>query len=52
MHLEGEEGRKMPVLKGMKEVREKMEEYLESNCEKGVGLKTLIRRMEDAVKKR
>ncbi|KAI4931969.1 uncharacterized protein J4E92_003868 [Alternaria infectoria] len=52
MHLEGEEGNKLPVLKGMKEVREKMEEYLENNCEKGVGLKTLIRRMEDAVKKR
>ncbi|KNG50610.1 checkpoint protein kinase [Stemphylium lycopersici] len=35
MHLEVEEGRKLPVLKGMKEVREKMEEYLENNCEKG-----------------
>jgi checkpoint serine/threonine-protein kinase len=52
MHLEGEEGRKMPVLKGMKEVREKMEAYLENNCEKGVGLKALVRRMEGAVKKR
>ncbi|PVH96378.1 hypothetical protein DM02DRAFT_674861 [Periconia macrospinosa] len=52
MHLNGEEGTKMPVLKGMKEVREKMETHLESNCEKGVGLKALIRRMEDAVKKR
>jgi checkpoint serine/threonine-protein kinase len=36
----------------MKDAREKMEEYLESNCEKGVGLKALIRRMEEAVKKR
>jgi checkpoint serine/threonine-protein kinase len=52
MHLDGEEGRKMPVLKGMKEVREKMEAFLEGNCEKGVGLKVLIRRMEEAVKKR
>lgn len=52
MHLEGEEGRKMPVLKGMKDVREKMEEYLENNCEKGVGLKALVRRMEEAVKRR
>jgi checkpoint serine/threonine-protein kinase len=52
MHLDGEEGRKMPVLKGMKEVREKMETFLESNCEKGIGLKVLIRRMEEAVKKR
>ncbi|OCL14669.1 hypothetical protein AOQ84DRAFT_384545 [Glonium stellatum] len=50
MHLEGEEGRKLPVLKGMKSVREKMEAWLEGNCEKGVGLKALIRRMETAVK--
>lgn len=52
MHLEGEEGRRLPVLKGMKDVREKMEEYLENNCEKGVGLKVLVRRMEEAVKRR
>jgi checkpoint serine/threonine-protein kinase len=52
MHLEGEEGGKLPVLKGMKEVREKMEAWLESNCEKGVGLKALVRRMEEAVKRR
>ena len=50
MHLEEEEGRKLPVLKGMKSVREKMEAWLEGNCEKGVGLKSLIRRMETAVK--
>lgn len=52
MHLNGEEGSRMPVLKGMKEIRLKMETHLESNCEKGVGLKALIRRMEDAMKKR
>ncbi|KAE8868888.1 hypothetical protein PTNB73_03941 [Pyrenophora teres f. teres] len=52
MHLEGEEGGKLPVLKGMKEVREKMETWLEGNCEKGVGLKALVRRMEEAVKRR
>lgn len=52
MHLDGEEGSKLPVLKGMKAVREKMEVYLESNCEKGVGLKALVRRMEEAVKRR
>jgi checkpoint serine/threonine-protein kinase len=52
MHLDGEEGRKLPVLKGMREVREKMEDYLEGNCEKGIGLKALIRKMEEAVKKR
>ncbi|KAF2711702.1 hypothetical protein K504DRAFT_475472 [Pleomassaria siparia CBS 279.74] len=52
MHLDAEEGGKLPVLKGMKAVRESMEEYLESNCEKGVGLKALVRRMEEAVRKR
>lgn len=52
MHLEPEEGRKLPVLKGMKAVRETMEAYLEGNCEKGVGLKALVRRMEEAVKRR
>lgn len=52
MHLEGEEGTKMPVQRGMREVREKMEMWLEANCEKGVGLKALVRRMEEAVKRR
>lgn len=49
MHLDGEEGRRLPILKGMKAVREKMESYLEESCEQKVGLKGLIRRMEDAV---
>jgi checkpoint serine/threonine-protein kinase len=52
MHLEGEEGRKLPVLRGMKAVREKMETWLEGNCEKGMGLKAMVRRMEAAVKDR
>ena len=52
MHLESEENKKMPVLNSMKSIREKMEAHLESNCEKGLGLKALVRRMEEAVKKR
>lgn len=52
MHLEGEEGRRLPALKGMRDVRERMEAHLESNCEKGIGLKALVRKMEEAVKKR
>lgn len=52
MHLEAEEDRRMPVSRGMRDVREKMEAWLEVNCEKGVGLKALVRRMEEAVKKR
>ncbi|KAH8724493.1 Mad3/BUB1 homology region 1-domain-containing protein [Phaeosphaeriaceae sp. PMI808] len=52
LHLGPEETHKLPVLKGMKEVREKMEVWLESNCERGVGLKALVRKMEEAVKRR
>ncbi|TID22417.1 hypothetical protein E2P81_ATG11522 [Venturia nashicola] len=52
LHLEGEEGKKLPVLNGMKVVREKMESYLEENCEKGTGLKSLLKRIEGKVGER
>jgi checkpoint serine/threonine-protein kinase len=52
MHLNGEEAGKLPVLRGMREVRQKMESWLECNCERGVGLKALVRKMEEAVKRR
>lgn len=52
MHLDREEGKKLPVLTGMRELRRKMEDYLEENCEKGVGLKGQIRRMEAAIRDR
>ena len=52
MHLEPEEGRKLPVLQGMKGLRERMETYLEANGEKGAGLKNGLRRMENAIKER
>ncbi|KAF1988797.1 hypothetical protein K402DRAFT_461720 [Aulographum hederae CBS 113979] len=42
----GEEGGTLPVLKGLKGCRERMEEWLEANCERGVGLKGLLRRIE------
>ncbi|WPH00073.1 Hypothetical protein R9X50_00289600 [Acrodontium crateriforme] len=51
-HLEHEEGRKMPVLNGMKACREKMELWLEDNCEKGMGLQAMISRMEAAIKEK
>lgn len=51
-HVGGEEGARMPVVKGMRGLRERMEAWLEANCEKGVGLKALVRRMEEAVKRR
>ncbi|KAH6650165.1 Mad3/BUB1 homology region 1-domain-containing protein [Chaetomium tenue] len=44
--VEGEEGGAMPVLKGMRAVREKMEGWLEGNCERGVGLRGLMGKVE------
>ena len=52
MHVEGEEGAKLPVLRGMREAREMMEGWLEENSEKGVGLQAAIRKLEWAVKER
>ncbi|KAI9739900.1 MAG: hypothetical protein M1818_004956 [Claussenomyces sp. TS43310] len=46
MHLEGEEGARLPLLKGMRRVRNLMEDWLEANCEKGAGLQTAIRKVE------
>ena len=51
-HVEGEAGARLPVVRGMRGVRERMEGWLEANCEKGVGLKALVRRMEEAVRRR
>ncbi|KAK4613491.1 Checkpoint serine/threonine-protein kinase bub1 [Fulvia fulva] len=51
-HLEQEEGHKMPVLRGMRQCRERMEGWLEENCERGVGLKGMIGRMEAAIRER
>ncbi|KAL1615029.1 protein kinase [Diplodia seriata] len=47
--VEQEEGQRLPVLRGMKRCREGMEKWLEANCERGVGLKGLVRRMEERV---
>lgn len=44
--VEREVGGKMPVLKGLKQVRERMEEWLEGNCERGVGLKGAMAKVE------
>jgi checkpoint serine/threonine-protein kinase len=52
MHVEGEEGSRLPALRGMKAVREEMETWLEGNSEKGVGLQALIRKLEWAVKEK
>lgn len=47
-----EEGARMPVLKSMRGVREKMEAWLEGNCERGVGLKSLVGKIEAFAKGR
>jgi len=47
--VEHDEGGRLPVLKGMKACRERMEEWLEENCERGIGLKGLLRRVEGAI---
>lgn len=51
-HVGPEEGGKLPLVRGLRGVREKMEGWLEANCERGVGLKALIRKMEEAVRAR
>lgn len=51
-HVDGEEGQKMPVLKDMRGCRERMEGWLEENCERGVGLKGMIGRMEGVIRER
>jgi checkpoint serine/threonine-protein kinase len=52
LHVETEEGSKMPVLKGMKAVREQMEAWLEGNSERGTGLQMGIRKLEFAIAQR
>ena len=52
LHVEGEEGSKLPVSRGMKSMREEMEEWLEGNSEKGTGLQAGIRRLEHELKSR
>ncbi|KAJ2899743.1 hypothetical protein MKZ38_002817 [Zalerion maritima] len=42
----GEEGGKMPLIKGMKKMRTEMEEWLEKNCERGTGLRGLLTKVE------
>ena len=49
---ETEEGGRLPALRSLKSLRERMEQWLEENCEKGVGLKGLVRRAEALVQGR
>ena len=51
-HIEAEEGKKMPVLRGMRQCRERMEAWMEVHCEKGVGLKGTIARLETIIREK
>lgn len=51
-HAEREEGGKMPLLRGMREVREEMEDWLVANCERGVGLRGLMAKVEGFARRR
>ncbi|KAK6864419.1 hypothetical protein PG995_000947 [Apiospora arundinis] len=51
-HIEAEEGQRMPVAKGMRAVREDMEAWLRGNCERGVGLRALMGRVENFARAR
>ena len=51
-HVGEEEGARMPVVRGMRGVRERMEAWLEENCERGVGLKGMIARMEGIIREK
>ncbi|SMQ51639.1 unnamed protein product [Zymoseptoria tritici ST99CH_3D7] len=50
--VDAEDGRKMPVVRGMRACRERMEAWIEENCERGVGLKGMISRMESAIREK
>ncbi|KAI9646478.1 protein kinase [Ciborinia camelliae] len=51
-YMDGEEGGRMPVIRGMRVMREEMEDWLEGNCEKGAGLLKGVRRLEEGVRER
>jgi checkpoint serine/threonine-protein kinase len=50
--VDAEEGKKMPVVRGMRACRERMEAWIEENCERGTGLKGMISRMESAIREK
>lgn len=50
--LESEDGRKMPLLRSMKDLRLRMEEWLGANCDRGIGLKSMMSKLESQVKLR
>lgn len=48
-HVSSEETGAMPINAGLRMCRERMEQHLVANCEKGIGLKSMIRKLEALV---
>ena len=51
-HIDAEDTRSLPVTRSLRRVRERMEAWLETNCERGVGLRALMGRVEAMAKGR
>ncbi|KAI1382263.1 Mad3/BUB1 homology region 1-domain-containing protein [Hypoxylon crocopeplum] len=51
-HLDVEDGCRLPATRSLRCVRERMERWLEANCEKGVGLRGLMARVEGMARSR
>lgn len=49
---DAEEGMKMPILRSLGNIRERMETWLEGNCERGVGLKSMLGKIEGFARSR
>ncbi|KAH8159605.1 hypothetical protein CIB48_g8645 [Xylaria polymorpha] len=49
-HVEGELETRLPVNRSLKRIRERMEVWLEANCEKGIGLRGMVNRVESWAK--
>ena len=51
-HIDAEDNRSLPVTRSLRRVRERMEAWLETNCERGAGLRALMGRVEAMAKGR
>ncbi|KAI0864241.1 Mad3/BUB1 homology region 1-domain-containing protein [Xylaria cubensis] len=49
-HVEGEVETRLPINRSLKRIRERMEVWLEANCEKGIGLRGMVNRVESWAK--
>ena len=52
LHVEEEADGRLPLINRLRVLRTRMEDFLESHSEKGLGLKAHLRRLESAVRER